>query len=266
MTSTTPNRGPDSMPGTPSAPPTAGRPYAVQLTDVHRSYRNGSTTVQALRGVSVSLPVGSVTAVMGPSGSGKSTLLNCAAGLDTPNSGRVVVGDRDISALSFDALARFRREHIGFVFQAYNLIPHLSVEENILLPMLLAGRQPDLAWLTEIVDAVGLDGLGHRRPGELSGGQAQRVAIARALLTRPMALFADEPTGALDSRTGIRILGTMLGTAKRLGQTVVIVTHDPSVAAAAEQVLFLADGRLVDRLEAPLVEDITERMVALGRR
>jgi putative ABC transport system ATP-binding protein len=239
--------------------------YAVRLADVHKSYSSGPSAVHALRGVSLALPTGSITAVMGPSGSGKSTMLNVAAGLDVPTSGSVVVGDRDISALSADALTRFRREHIGFVFQAYNLVGHLSVLDNIQLPVLLAGGEPDHAWQAEIIEAVGLEGLEERRPGELSGGQAQRVAIARALLTRPTVVFADEPTGALDSRTGTQVLGVLLGTARRLGQTVVMVTHDPQVASAAEQVLFLADGRVVDHVDSPRVEDITARMIELGR-
>jgi putative ABC transport system ATP-binding protein len=221
--------------------------------------------VHALRGVSLALAPGSFTAVMGPSGSGKSTLLSCAAGLDTPSSGRILVGEREIGTLSSDALTRFRREHVGFVFQSYNLIGHLTVADNIRLPMVLAGREADPRWLAELVADVGLRGLEDRRPGELSGGQAQRVAIARALLPRPTVILADEPTGALDSRTGAQVLEVLRATARRLGQTVVVVTHDPRVAAAADRVLFLADGRLVDHLDAPTVEQITARMVALGR-
>jgi len=238
---------------------------AVELIDVHKTYPGGASPVAALRGVSLSLRAGSSTAVMGPSGSGKSTLLNCAAGLDNPSQGRVVIGGREIGSFSSDALTRFRREHIGFVFQAYNLVPHLDVRDNIRLPLMLAGREPDVAWETEIVEAVGLQGLEGRLPGELSGGQAQRVAIARALISRPTVVFADEPTGALDSRTGTQVLGVLLGTARRLGQTVVLVTHDPQVASAAERVLFLADGLLVDELAAPALDDITARMAALGR-
>lgn len=237
---------------------------AVQLVGVEKTYP-GADPVPAPRGVSVTLPTGSFTAVMGPSGSGKSTLLNIAAGLDTPSAGRVVVGDREIGTLSADALTRFRREHVGFVFQAYNLIGHLSVRDNIELPMVLAGRAAEPAWLAELVGSVGLTGLEQRRPGELSGGQAQRVAIARALLPRPDVVFADEPTGALDSRTGAQVLGVLRDTARRLAQTVVVVTHDPRVAAAADRVLFLADGRLVGHLDSPTVEQVSARMVALGR-
>ena len=238
---------------------------AVQLLDVRKSYPSGPSPVAALRGVTLTLPAGSLTAVMGPSGSGKSTLLNCAAGLDGPTGGRVVVGGRDIGSLSADALTRFRREQVGFVFQAYNLIPHLSVLDNVRLPLLLAGREPDRRWEDEIIRSVGLEGLQDRLPGELSGGQAQRAAIARALLSRPTVVFADEPTGALDSRTGTQVLGLLLGTARRLGQTVVVVTHDTQVASAAERVLFLADGLLVDDVPTPTLDDITARMAALGR-
>ncbi|HYF71670.1 MAG TPA: ABC transporter ATP-binding protein [Nocardioides sp.] len=238
---------------------------AVRLLDVHKSYPDGPEPVIALRSVSLSLRAGSFTAVMGPSGSGKSTLLNTAAGLDTPTSGQVLIGDVDISTMSADQLTRFRREHVGFVFQAYNLIGHLTVAENVQLPVRLSGREPDLARQAELLASVGLTGMADRLPGELSGGQAQRVAIARALINRPTVVFADEPTGALDSRTGAQVLQVLRATAERLGQTVVLVTHDPQVAAAADRVLFLADGRLVDQLDAPTTEQIVGRMVALGR-
>jgi putative ABC transport system ATP-binding protein len=239
-------------------------PPAVHLIDVHKTYP-GAEPVHALRGVSLSLAAGSFTAVMGPSGSGKSTLLSCAAGLDTPTDGRILVGEREIGTLSSDALTRFRREHVGFVFQSYNLIGHLTVGDNIRLPMVLAGRETDPSWFAELVAAVGLTGLEDRRPGELSGGQAQRVAIARALLPRPTVVLADEPTGALDSRTGTQVLEVLRDTARRFHQTVVVVTHDPRVAAAADRVLFLADGLLVDHLDTPTAEQVTARMVALGR-
>jgi len=237
---------------------------AVRLVDVHKTYP-GPTPVHALRGVSLSLTRGSLTAVMGQSGSGKSTLLNVAAGLDVPTRGQVVVGDQDISAFSPDQLTRFRRDEIGFVFQSYNLIGHLDVLANIELPLLLAGRTVDGAWRAELVETLGLAGLEHRLPGELSGGQAQRVAIARALVTRPTVVFADEPTGALDSRTGADVLALLRDTARRFDQTVVLVTHDSTVAAAAERVYFLADGLVVDHLEAPSVEQVTARMLAMGR-
>ncbi len=237
---------------------------SVQLTDVHKTYR-GATDVHALRGVSISLPAGSLTAVMGQSGSGKSTLLNCAAGLDVPTSGRVVIGGQDLTGLSADALTRFRRDRIGFVFQSYNLIGHLSVAENIALPVLLAGSVPDERWLAQLLAALGLGGLEDRLPGHLSGGQAQRVAIARALFTRPEVVFADEPTGALDSRSGAQVLELLRDTAATLGQTVVLVTHDSRVAATAERVLFIADGVIADTLEAPTAELVNARMLDLGR-
>lgn len=239
---------------------------AVRLVDLHRTYARGAEPVHAVRGVSLTLAAGSFTAVMGPSGSGKSTLLACAAGLDRPTRGQVVVGDQDISALSSDALTRFRRDHVGFVFQAYNLVDHLTVAENITLPVVLAGRAPDAAWLGELVARVGLTGLEGRLPGELSGGQAQRVAIARALLTRPDVVLADEPTGALDSRTADQVLDVLRATARDLGQTVVLVTHDPRVAAVADRVLLLADGLLVDEIDAPSsAEQVSSRLLALGR-
>ena len=222
---------------------------AIHLLDVHKTYP-GPVPVHALRGVSLALAPGSFTAVMGASGSGKSTLLNTAAGLDTPTSGRVLVGGHEIGHLSPDALTRFRREHVGFVFQAYNLIPHLDVTDNIALPMTLARRVPEPAWLDHLVGAVGLQGLEHRLPGQLSGGQAQRVAIARALLPRPTVVFADEPTGALDSRTGDQVLALLRDTARDLGQTVVVVTHDPRVAEAADRVIHLADGRVAGATQA----------------
>lgn len=249
-----------------SAPPAHGTTQpAVQLLDVHKSYPGGAGPVAALRGVSLALRPGSFTAVMGPSGSGKSTLLNCAAGLDTPTSGRVLVGGQEIGHLAPDALTRFRRERVGFVFQAYNLVGHLPVADNVALPMTLARRTPDPAWFAHLLAAVGLTGLEHRLPGELSGGQAQRVAIARALLPRPTVVFADEPTGALDARTGAQVLALLRDTARELGQTVVLVTHDPRVAAAAERVLFLADGAVVGDLAQPSADQIAAAMSALGR-
>jgi putative ABC transport system ATP-binding protein len=238
---------------------------AIRLRDVHKTYRSGSEPAYALRGVSLGLPTGSLTAIVGQSGSGKSTLLNCAAGLELPTSGQVVVGDRDISDLSPDDLTRFRRDHIGFVFQAYNLIGHLSVRDNIELPAVLAGRRTDQDWMTHLVSETGLGDLLDRLPAQLSGGQAQRVAIARALIARPTVVFADEPTGALDSRTGAAVLDLLRTTAQRLGQTVVIVTHDSRVAAAAERVLVLADGRVVDELTAPTAEHVNERLLAVAR-
>lgn len=238
---------------------------AVRLTHLTKTYPNGPGQVAALQGVSLFIRPGAFTAIMGPSGSGKSTFLNLAAGLDAPTSGRVLIGDTDITELSSDAATRFRRRNIGFVFQAYNLIGHLTVGENILLPLLLDGRRPDPHWQEALIDSVGLAGMTNRLPGELSGGQAQRVAIARALITRPTVVFADEPTGALDRRTGDQVLDVLRTTAKRFAQTLVLVTHDPHVAATADDVLFLADGRLAGELIAPTTSQITARLVELGR-
>jgi len=246
------------------SPTTTSTDTAVRLVDVHKTYP-GPTPVTALRGVSLDLVRGSLTAVMGPSGSGKSTLLHVAAGLDVPSQGRVLVGGHDTSGLSPDQLTRFRREHVGFVFQAYNLVGHLDVVTNIELPLILGGHETDPTWLAHLTSVLGLTGLEHRLPGELSGGQAQRVAIARALVTRPTVVFADEPTGALDSRTGGQVLALFRDTARSLGQTVVLVTHDSVVAAAAERVVFLADGVVVDDMVAPTVEKVTAHMLELGR-
>ena len=238
---------------------------AVRLTHLTKTYPNGPEQVAALRGISLVIRPGAFTAMMGPSGSGKSTFLNLSAGLDTPTSGQVIIGDTDITQLSADDVTRFRRHNIGFVFQSYNLIGHLTVSENIQLPMLLDGQRPDEQWQQALMDSVGLSGMTDRLPSELSGGQAQRVAIARALITRPTVVFADEPTGALDRRTGDQVLDVLRGTAKRFAQTLVLVTHDPHVAATADDVLFLADGQLAGHLLAPTTEQITARLVELGR-
>lgn len=241
-------------------------PAALQLQGVSKSYRSGTSGVPALRDVSLAVPAGTFTAVMGPSGSGKSTLLQCAAGLDTPDSGRVLLGTTEISRLRSKALTRFRRDHVGFVFQSYNLLPQLSVLRNVTLPLLLAGRDTDSAWLDYVMEAVGLAGLGERKPQELSGGQQQRAAIARALITRPDAVFADEPTGALDSATARQVLDLLRHTVSVLDQTVVMVTHDPVAAGAADTVIFLADGRLDGSLNDATARDVTERMAYLGER
>lgn len=233
---------------------------ALRLVDVHKSYVNGPDAVFALRSVSLEIAPGTFTAVMGPSGSGKSTLLHCAAGLDSPTRGNVVVGDVTLAGMSADELTRFRRDHVGFVFQSYNLLDHLTVAENVALPLLLAGRRPDPQWQAELVTAVGLEGKEHRLPGELSGGQAQRVAIARALVSRPTVVFADEPTGALDSHTGAQILSLLRETQQRLGQTLVVVTHDAVVASVADRVLFLRDGCFVGHLDGATPAEITARL------
>ncbi|MEV0610666.1 ABC transporter ATP-binding protein [Polymorphospora rubra] len=224
---------------------------AVRLADLRRVYGTGSQAVTALDGVTVAFPAGTFTAVMGPSGSGKSTLLHCAAGLDRPTGGTVSVAGTDLGPLGERALTVLRRQRIGFVFQSFNLVAALTAAQNVGLPVKLAGRRPDRADIRRALSEVGLaDRAGHR-PGELSGGQQQRVAIARALVTRPAVLFADEPTGALDTKTSRDVLGLLRGIVDRHGQTVIMVTHDPVAAAYADRVLFLADGRLVDEMTAP---------------
>ncbi|MGW0663408.1 ABC transporter ATP-binding protein [Streptodolium elevatio] len=237
---------------------------AISLDGVAKSYGRGRHATEALRGVSLDLPAGSFTAVMGPSGSGKSTLLQCAAGLDRPTAGRVLIGDTDLGSLGESRLARLRRDRIGFVFQAFNLLPTLTARQNIELPMRLAGRRPDPAWLAEVVDRTGLgERLGHR-PTELSGGQQQRVAIARALVVRPAIVFADEPTGALDLASGRAILALLRRAVDAWAQTLVMVTHDPVAAAYAHRVVFLADGRIVDTMDDPRADRVAERMTRMG--
>jgi putative ABC transport system ATP-binding protein len=244
-----------------SAPATTGT--AVRLQAVVKKYGTGPSAVIALRGIDLTLTRGSFTAIMGPSGSGKSTFLHTAAGLDTPTSGSVWIGDTDISRMRANKLAKFRRKHVGFVFQAYNLLPALTVEQNVTLPLLLAGNKVESGWLDRIIGAVGLRELRERRPAELSGGQQQRVAIARALITRPDAVFADEPTGALDSRTGRQVLDLLAQMTSELGQTVVMVTHDPAVASRADRVIFLADGAFVGYQDGATTQQIVDRMSGL---
>ncbi len=239
---------------------------AVRFEQVSRLYPNGPDFAAALDAVTLEIAPGSFTAIMGPSGSGKSSLLNVAAGLDSPTHGRVVVGDVELAGMSVDDLTRFRRTQVGFVFQAYNLLGHLTVAENIRLPLVLAGRQADPEWQRWLIEAVGLAGLEDRLPSALSGGQAQRVAIARALIARPTVVFADEPTGALDAHTGDQVLEILRSTASQLGQTLVMVTHDARAAAAAERVLFLRDGRLHGQIIDPSVAGISARMLELGAR
>ncbi|MEU5532075.1 ABC transporter ATP-binding protein [Streptomyces sp. NPDC020362] len=236
----------------------------VRLDAVSKVYGKGQGAVAALREVSVRIPPGSFTAVMGPSGSGKSTFLQCAAGLDTPTSGTVRLGDTDLTGMNETKLTRLRRQRVGFVFQAFNLISSLTALENITLPLRLAGARPDRAWLGEIVRRVGLEGRTDRRPAQLSGGQQQRVALARALATRPEVIFGDEPTGALDTMTARDVLALLRETVDDMGQTVVMVTHDPVAASYADSVLFLADGRIVDSMGAPTSDKIAERMTRLG--
>ncbi|MFK0235960.1 ABC transporter ATP-binding protein [Streptomyces vinaceus] len=236
---------------------------AVELRGVRREYGRGAATVHALRGIDLSLPRGSFTAVMGPSGSGKSTFLQCAAGLDVPTAGSVRLGGTEITGMNENELTELRRSRLGFVFQAFNLLPSLTVEQNVLLPMRLAGGRQDRARAEDLLARVGLEGKGRRRPAELSGGQQQRVAIARALVTRPDVVFADEPTGALDTTTAAEVLGLLRSAVDSLGATIVMVTHDPAAAASADQVLFLADGLIADRLPRSSAATIAARMTAL---
>ncbi|MGW5348637.1 ABC transporter ATP-binding protein [Streptomyces sp. NPDC004050] len=240
-----------------------GSAAAVELRGVRREYGRGAATVHALRGIDLSLPRGSFTAVMGPSGSGKSTFLQCAAGLDLPTAGSVRLGGTEITGMNENQLTELRRSRLGFVFQAFNLLPSLTVEQNVLLPMRLAGVRQDHARAADLLARVGLEGKGRRRPPELSGGQQQRVAIARALVTRPDVVFADEPTGALDTTTAAEILGLLRAAVDSLRATVVMVTHDPAAAAHADQVLFLADGLIADRLPCSSTTTIAARMTAL---
>ncbi|WP_329124141.1 ABC transporter ATP-binding protein [Streptomyces sp. NBC_01465] len=242
----------------------SGAPPALHLREVTRRYGRGNGTVHALRGVSVALPAGSFTSIMGPSGSGKSTFLRCAAGLDKPTSGEVFLGQTDISRMSERKLTLLRRERIGFVFQAFNLVPSLSAQENILLPFRLARRRPDRDWVRTVIERTHLTDRLKHRPAELSGGQQQRVAVARALATRPEVVFADEPTGALDLTSGHEVLSLLREIVDSMGQTLVMVTHDPNAAARADRVLFLADGSIVDTMDRPSQNRVADRMSRLG--
>ncbi|GGS81534.1 ABC transporter ATP-binding protein [Planobispora rosea] len=237
---------------------------ALRLDAVSRTYGTGPAAVTALDGVTLSLPAGTFTAVMGPSGSGKSTLLQCAAGLDRPTGGRVTVGGVEIDGQSESARTELRRERIGFVFQQFNLLPTLTVLQNVLLPLRLAGRKADRAHAVAVLERVGLAGRLNHRPAELSGGQQQRVAIARALVAGPSVIFADEPTGALDTRSARDVLDLLAEAVRRHGQTVVMVTHDPVAASYADAVIFLADGRIAGHLAGPTAEAVAERMTRLG--
>ncbi|GAA4581501.1 ABC transporter ATP-binding protein [Planotetraspora phitsanulokensis] len=238
--------------------------YVVSLDAVSKVYGRGQGAVAALREVSAGFTQGSFTAVMGPSGSGKSTLLHCAAGLDTPTSGSVRLGGTELAGMNETRLTELRRRRVGFVFQAFNLVSSLTVAENITLPLRLAGAGVDRAWLEEIVKRVGLAGRTGHRPAQLSGGQQQRVAIARALVTRPEVVFGDEPTGALDTMTARDVLTLLREVVSGMGQTVVMVTHDPVAASYADTVLFLADGRIVDEMTDPTSDKVAERMTRLG--
>ncbi len=248
-----------TVPG--EAPPTTA---AVRAAGLRKTYGRGETAVHALAGVDVAFDRGRFTAIMGPSGSGKSTLMHCLAGLDTATAGQVWLGDTELTRLRDEQLTTLRRERIGFVFQAFNLLPVLTAAENMTLPMQLAGHRPDQAWMDDVVARLGLrDRLGHR-PYELSGGQQQRVAVARALLPRPDVVFADEPTGNLDSRTGAEVLGLLRSSVRETGQTVVMVTHDPVAAGYADRVVLLADGHLAGEVHQPTADAVIDALRGLG--
>ncbi|MEU4168774.1 ABC transporter ATP-binding protein [Streptomyces sp. NPDC026665] len=237
-----------------------GDGIAARARGLTKAYGSGETAVLALDSVDVDIARGRFTAVMGPSGSGKSTLMHCLAGLDTVSAGQVWLGDTEITGLKDRELTRLRRDRIGFMFQSFNLIPTLNAAENITLPMDIAGQKPDQKWLDQVIDTLGLRERLKHRPAQLSGGQQQRVACARALASRPELIFADEPTGNLDSRAGLEVLGFLREAVDDLGQTVVMVTHDPGAAAHSDLVLFLADGRIVDKMERPSADAVLERM------
>jgi len=237
----------------------------VVAQDVARRYGEGDTAVDALRGVSLDVSRGQLTTVMGPSGSGKSTLMHILAGLDRPTGGSVEIGGTEITTLGDSDLTKLRREHIGFIFQFFNLLPMLSAEENIVLPLTIAGEKPDKAWLEQLIESVGLNDRRTHRPSELSGGQQQRVAIARALVSKPSVVFADEPTGNLDSKTGGEILELLRQAVQDAGQTTVMVTHDPRSASIADRILFLADGNIVKELPRSEPSEVIAAMEEIGR-
>lgn len=242
-----------------SSPP----PNAITLRSLRKTYGRGDSAVHALNDVSLTFPRGTFTAIMGPSGSGKTTLLQCAAGLDQPDAGRVTLGDTDLTGLSEKRLAQVRRRQIGFVFQSFNLLPSLTAAQNVMLPLRLEGRRPRRGAVRDALARVGLQDRARHLPAQLSGGQQQRVAIARALMAEPPVIFADEPTGALDSRSAQEALVLLRELVEREGRTIVMVTHDPVAAATAGRVVFLADGRIVDALEAPRAEAVAAWMTAL---
>ena len=241
------------------APPTT----AVEARDVLRRFGDGDCAVDALRGVSLAVPRGQFAAIMGPSGSGKSTLMHILAGLDQPTAGAVEIAGQDITTMNDKELTLLRRREIGFVFQAFNLVPTLTAEENILLPLAIAGVKPRDAWVDSIIERVGLDDRRTHRPAELSGGQQQRVAVARALASEPTVLFADEPTGNLDSRSGAEVLELLRGAVDSHGQTTIMVTHDPVAASYADSVVFLADGRVAGGLDAPTPQTVLDALKSL---
>jgi putative ABC transport system ATP-binding protein len=236
---------------------------AARASDLWKVYGSGEARVLALRGVSLEIERGRYTAIMGPSGSGKSTLMHCLAGLDSVTRGEVWIGDTKVTGLGDAGLTRLRRERVGFVFQTFNLLPTLTAEENILLPLSIAGRMPDRAWYDTVIDTVNLRDRLRHRPSQLSGGQQQRVACARALVTRPEVVFADEPTGNLDSRSGAEVLGFLRDSVREFGQTIVMVTHDPVAASYADRVVFLGDGQIVDEMRDPTPESVLDRLKRL---
>lgn len=239
---------------------------AARATELSKVYGQGETQVVALDRVTVDFPRGEFTAIMGPSGSGKSTLMHCVAGLDSFSSGSVRIGDTELGTLKDKQLTQLRRDKIGFIFQAFNLLPTLTALENITLPMDIAGRKPDTAWLQKVIDMVGLSERLKHRPTELSGGQQQRVAVARALAAQPEIIFGDEPTGNLDSRSGAEVLGFLRNSVRELGQTVVMVTHDAVAASYADRVIFLADGAIVDQMIDPTADGVFDRMKAFDAK
>ncbi|QIK06509.1 ABC transporter ATP-binding protein [Streptomyces sp. Je 1-4] len=247
------------VPGSP-APTRATAAVAARATDLSKVYGQGDTRVVALDSVSVEFGKAQFTAIMGPSGSGKSTLMHCMAGLDAISSGSARIGDVELASLNDKQLTRLRRDKIGFIFQAFNLLPTLTALENITLPMDIAGRKPDREWVSRVIETVGLSGRLAHRPAQLSGGQQQRVAVARALAAQPEIIFADEPTGNLDSRSGAEVLGFLRESVRAMNQTVVMVTHDPVAAGYADRVVFLADGRIVEELHAPTADAVLDRM------
>jgi putative ABC transport system ATP-binding protein len=237
---------------------------AVSARGLVKTYGRGEAAVRALAGVDVDFAAGRFTAIMGPSGSGKSTLMHCLAGLDTTDAGRIVLGGQEITGLGDAALTRLRRDRIGFVFQAFNLVPTLTAEQNIVLPLDLAGKPVDRAWLADVVGILGLGDRLKHKPHELSGGQQQRVAVARALLTRPEVVFGDEPTGNLDSATGAEVLSLLRRSSREMGQTIIMVTHDPVAASYADRVVLLEDGRLAGEISDPTPENVLASLAKLG--
>jgi putative ABC transport system ATP-binding protein len=244
----------------------AGVLAAARVVDLTKVYGSGDAEVRALDGVTLDFAAGEFTAVMGPSGSGKSTLMHCCAALDAPTSGQVFIGDTEIGSLSDKKLTMLRRERIGFVFQSFNLVPTLTAEENILLPLSIAGRKPEKEWYDSVISTVDIGDRLHHRPNQLSGGQQQRVAVARALTSRPTIVFADEPTGNLDSKSGAEVLTLLRSSVDDSGQTIVMVTHDPVAAAYTDRVVFLADGKTVDELRRPDREQVLTKMQELASR